>query len=272
MKFKPLILVCGAGEMGTAVAHRLFRARFRVLLASSDDPSTLLRGNAYSQAAFTGSFEVEGVTSVKAVVTEALGMLDRFVIPLLTADVQSVVEVLNPDIIMNSCSPKTSVNLSIGDASLMIGMGEGHETGVSCDALVLTSPGRDLGRIIYQGATAAVHHAPRAEKEETGGRFRHTARSSGVFSLSRRLGSVVKEGDELARVDSECLCAQSDGVVCGHVAEGVAVSAGTVVTELDASGTEDHCYTISDVGRAVSGAALEAAVSWVADMGAYPSA
>ena len=81
MRFKPLVLIYGAGEIGSAIAHRLFRAKFRVVLCANDDPLTLMRGNAFSQAIFAGGFEVEGVPARKAVVTEAVSLVDREVIP-----------------------------------------------------------------------------------------------------------------------------------------------------------------------------------------------
>ncbi|MBU0755552.1 MAG: molybdenum hydroxylase, partial [Planctomycetes bacterium] len=71
MKFKPLVLIYGAGEMGSAVAHRLHRAKFRVIISAKEDPLTLMRGNAFSQAIYADTFEVDGVAVRKAVVTEA---------------------------------------------------------------------------------------------------------------------------------------------------------------------------------------------------------
>jgi len=41
------------------------------------------------------------------------------------------------------------------------------------------------------------------------------------------------------------------------------------VAEVDAQGDEEVCYTISDKGRLISGAVLESAVAWVADVGGY---
>lgn len=266
MRFKPLILVCGADEIGTAVIHRLYRARFRVLLTASDDPLTLLRGNSFAQAAVAGTFEVEGVTVRKAVVTEAVGMTDREVVPMMTADSKSVIEVLNPDIVVDTRGHRAEGEIAVGDASLVIGIGKGFTAGNDCDQVIDCLPGNDMGRIIYRGGIAEV----RLSREEDNFKFLIEAGADGPFMPLKRLGQAVGAGDVIASVGSEKVKAPAAGVVSGILQEGVEVPRGAVLFEVDSRGQEDYCYNISERGRAVSGSVLESVVAWVADVGGMP--
>jgi len=263
MRFKPLVLIYGAGETATAVAHRLFRSRLRVILSAQDDPLTLLRGNAFSQALFTNAFEVEGVTARKAVVTEALSVIERGVIPLLTAESRSVLDVLNPDIVVDARPPDAAGSLTVGDASLVIGIGEGFCAGEDCDLVINTTPGHDMGRIIYKG--------PVPPPSEALPEFRKTliASRGGLFIPRIRLGQKVDGGAPVASIGSEDIPAASSGIVSAILHEGVEIPPGTPVAEVDSRGDENICYTISDAGRLLSGGVLETAVAWVADVGGY---
>jgi xanthine dehydrogenase accessory factor len=266
MRFKPLVLVAGAGEMGTAVVHRLNHARFRVVLATRDDPHTLIRGNAYSRAAFTGTFEVEGVPVQKAVVTEAVGLIDKNIIPLLTAELRSVIDVLNPEIVVDARFSPSGREVTVGDASLVIGIGQGFEAGVDCDLAVQDAPGHDLGRIIYRGPV------PRAAKARDGKGNRHLVRAgrSGVFTPLSRIGQSIKAGEDLAHVGESTVPSPSKGVVSGLLMDGVQVTEETLIAEIDEEGLEEQCYTLSVSARNVSGSVLEAVVAWAADVGGFP--
>lgn len=266
MRFKPLVLIYGAGEIGSAIAHRLFRARFRVMINAKDDPLTLMRGNAFSQAIFKGAFEVEGVPARKAVVTEAVAMIDRELIPLLTAESRSVLEVLNPDIVVEARFPPPKGELSVGDTDLIVGIGDGLTAGKDCDLVVTTDPGHNMGRILYRGKPPT----PSAPLEEGTDRTLITAARAGTFSSTKRMGQTVQAEEPFGTVGDEEVCSDRKGVICGMLQDGVEVPAGAVLAEVDAQGTEDNCYTISGLGRSISGSVLEVATAWVADMGGIP--
>ena len=61
-----LIIVRGGGELGTAVAHRLHRSGYKVLILEKSRPSALRRELSFSDAAYEGEKTVERVTCVCA--------------------------------------------------------------------------------------------------------------------------------------------------------------------------------------------------------------
>lgn len=265
MRFKPLVLVCGADEFGSAIVHRLFRTQFRVGLVALDHPLTMIRGNTFAQAVFTGAAEVEGVSVRKAVVTEAAGLIDRDSVPIMSANIIGVMEVLNPEIVIDARVKALSEDVQVGDASLVIGIGEGRIAGGDCDIVVNAYPGYDLGRLVYRGSVTQDPTVAERWREKSWLK----CHSGGIYIPMKKIGQAVNQGELICKVGEEDVRADIDGVVCGLLRHGVEVPSHSVVGEIDSRGSEDFCYSISDLGRAVSGGVLEAAVSWVADMGGY---
>ncbi|MFH1998909.1 MAG: hypothetical protein ABIK28_04465 [Planctomycetota bacterium] len=230
---------------------------------ANDDPMTLLRGNAFSQAVFAGTFMVEGVNARKAVVTEALSLIDHEVIPLLTADASSVLDVLGPDIVVDASYTFMKSGLRVGDASVVIGVGSGFMAGEDCDVVINATPGFDMGRLLYRGS------APGPSLPDTIKREKITADTGGLFMPRKRLGQKVEKGEIIALAgDGEIRCG-SAGVISAQLQEGLEIYEGTIVAEVDLRGKEDYGFLISDWDRAISGGVLEVAAAWIADVGAF---
>lgn len=264
MRFKPLVLIYGADETGSAIAHRLFRARFRVVLVADDDPLTLFRGNSFAQAMTAGAYEVEGVTARKAVVTEALSLIDHDVIPLLTADALDVLDVLNPDLWIDANFDFVKGRLSVGDASMVIGVGSGFVAGEDCDVVINASPGFDMGRLIYRGSADPDPSLAAGFKRE-----KISSETDGMFMPSVRIGQTVEAGAVIGTIGSDEVKSASKGVISALLRKGVEVTSGTPVVEVDLRGKEDYSYMISDWNRSISGGALEVATAWIADVSVF---
>jgi len=265
MRFKPLVLVCGADEIGSAVVHRLFQAKFRVGLVGSDNPLTMIKGNSYAGAAFNGSAEVEGVMVRKAVVTEAIGVIDRDSIPIMSANIMGVMEVMNPEIVIDARLTHMKEDIQVGDASLVIGIGAGRIARDDCDIVINAFPGYELGRVVYRGS---VKKDPTVSDIDEN-KVLIKAPVAGVFSCFKRIGQSVMDGEKICSVGDTAINAKKTGVIRGLLNNGVEVPEGITVVEVDTSGIEDLCYAISSVGRSIAGGVLEAVTAWVADVGAY---
>ena len=61
-----LVLVRGVGDIGSAVAHRLFQEGYGVVLHDEPKPTTTRRGMAFADAMFDGHATLDGVRAVRA--------------------------------------------------------------------------------------------------------------------------------------------------------------------------------------------------------------
>lgn len=275
-RFKPLILVCGVGEIASAVACRLFRARFRVVLTEDDHERELMKYNSFSRVFVEGVCEVEGVPARKAVVTEALGMVDKGSLPVLSVDPRSALETLNPEIIVDGREKRriggTAENravIGVGDASLIIAVTQEFVLGESCDMAIIVKRGFHMARVL----TSVFEKLP-----ETLGMDEETALpdpvvsiatdASGPFGYLKRIGERVDRGEPIGVVRDREILAPEAGILKGIVAGGSVVDSGAIVAEIDRRGHDEYVYSISDLGRAVAGSVLEMAVAWSVDMGA----
>ena len=79
-----LVLVRGVGDIGSAVAHRLFQEGYGVVLHDEPEPTTTRRGMAFADAIFDGHATLDGVRAVRADdlghVTQALAQRDAITV------------------------------------------------------------------------------------------------------------------------------------------------------------------------------------------------
>jgi xanthine dehydrogenase accessory factor len=62
---RPGILVLGAGDMGSAIAHALFGAGFAVAIADDPAPAHPRRGMAFADALWDGRAELAGAGAMR---------------------------------------------------------------------------------------------------------------------------------------------------------------------------------------------------------------
>jgi xanthine dehydrogenase accessory factor len=60
-----LVLVRGSGDIGSAVAHHLFREGHAVVIHDDPQPTTSRRGMAFTDAVFDGHAALEGLRAVR---------------------------------------------------------------------------------------------------------------------------------------------------------------------------------------------------------------
>lgn len=58
-----VVIIRGAGELASGVAHRLYSSHFRICLTDIDQPLAVRREVCFCEAAYDGEKEVEGVVA-----------------------------------------------------------------------------------------------------------------------------------------------------------------------------------------------------------------
>lgn len=261
------VLIRGAGEMATGVAHRLARAGLRLVLTEIAAPTAIRRGVSFAEAVYDGEKEVEGVTAVRITgVAEVEAAWARGRVPVIVDPEALIRTAIRPAVLVDATLSKTNTGTARGDAPLVIGLGPGFVAGRDVDLVVETNRGHHLGRVIRAGSAEADTGLPAPVDGITTARVLR-APSTGFLFGARRIGEAVAAGDVVAWVSHQPLRAEVAGVLRGLVRDGIRVVAGMKVADIDPRGRPEYCYTISDKARAIAGGVLEAIVGHLARQG-----
>jgi xanthine dehydrogenase accessory factor len=259
----PRVMVVGAGELGSAVCHRLKRSGMRVVAVDIGRPRCIRRRVCFAVALAEGSVEVEGVRALRASTpAAALEIEAGGSIPVLAGDYRSCLEALRPDVIVEATMRKGSSEPVTGLAPFTVGLGPGYSAGKDADVVIETNRGHDLGRVLYEGTAEPDTGVPAGILGATRERVVR-APATGTFGSGLKIGTLVRRGDRVGTIDGmKEVAAPIDGVLRGLIADGTDVDEGQKIGDVDPRGSKIDAGTISDKGRAVAGGVLEAIMSW----------
>jgi xanthine dehydrogenase accessory factor len=255
--------VRGIGDVGSAIAHRLFHEGYAVVIHDTPLPSTTRRGMAFADAVFDGHVVLEGVHAVRAHdlvrVKEALAV--RQAIPVYVRDIGPLLAQVRPEILVDARMRKHEApDVQLGLAHFTVGLGPNLIAGRHADVVIETSWDR-LGHVITAGASLPLGGEPR----ELGGHARDRyvyAPVDGVFRTKAQIGDVVRRGQEIAEIGSMALIAPLDGVLRGVTRDGVSVAVRTKVVEVDPRGREAEVRGIAERPRRIAAGVLSAVRDW----------
>ncbi|MDP2727530.1 MAG: selenium-dependent molybdenum cofactor biosynthesis protein YqeB [Dehalococcoidia bacterium] len=253
-----VVLVRGAGEMATGVAHRLAKAHFRVCLTEIAEPQAVRREVSFCEAVYDREKTVEGITA--KLVADASQIAVAWAegkLPLLVDPQSQVRTFLRPDVVVDAILAKRNLGTSPDWAPLVIGMGPGFRAGGDVHMVVETNRGHNLGRLIPEGEAEPNTGVPGDIGGFTEERVLR-APQEGVFRYnSRRIGDLVEAEEAVAYVGQAPVMASIRGVLRGLIREGIPVTRGMKVGDVDPRAKREHCFTISDKARAIAGGVLE---------------
>lgn len=230
-----LCLIRGTGDVGSAVAHALFRAGYRVLLHDQAAPAHPRRGMAFVDALFDGRCKLEGVLGKRARDIDDLHpmLACGIAVPVSRDDFPRVLETVKPDVLVDARMRKRSQpETQRGLASLTLGLGPNFIAGETTDIAIETGWGDDLGRVIHTGSTRALEGEP----QPIGGfgRDRYVyAPVAGTLRTQHSIGDCVQAGAVIAAIDDTPLTAPITGCIRGLTHDGVPVALRTKVIEID---------------------------------------
>ena len=263
MLFEPyLVCVRGGGDLATGVAYRLFRAGFPVVILELPQPLVIRRAVSFAQAVYAGESQVEGVDArLTAGVDEAVALTKSGTIAVMVDSAGYAIPRLNPTVLVDARMLKASGgDTSPDQALLVVALGPGYTVGRDCHAVIETSRGHDLGRVLWQGRAAPDTGIPGSVKGRSGDRVLRAPTDGAVQSVVQ-IGDSVSSGQLIATVGGEPLRAPFAGVLRGLLHDGVPVPAGKKIGDVDPRGVRRHCFTISDKALAVGGGVVEAILS-----------
>lgn len=255
------VIVKGAGDLATGVAYRLWRAGFKVAMTELAQPLAIRRAAVFAEAVYAGRVVLEGIEARRVEdAAQAEAAWQAGVLPVLVDATPAMIAALRPEVIVDGIMAKRNTGTNITDAPLVIALGPGFVAGRDVHAVIETSRGHYLGRVIWEGAAQENTGVP----GEVGGQSHRRVvypPCAGVFRAALAIGDLVHEGDVLGTVDGMPVLARTAGVVRGLLHDGLTVTPAIKVADVDPRGIVEHCFTISDKALAIGGGALEAVVA-----------
>lgn len=258
-----VILIRGAGEMASGVAHRLHQSHFKVCMLEIPQPIAVRREVSFCEAIYEGEKEVEGVRSkFISNLDEIRSVWKEGKIPILIDPAgEKTRRFIKPDVLVDAIMAKKNLGTHIKKAPLVIGLGPGFYVGKDVDFVIETNRGHDLGKVISKGAAEPDTGIPGNIGGYTVERILRTMKK-GIFRPQRSIGDRVNKGSVVAVVDDFPVIAKISGIVRGLIRDGVEVKKGMKVGDIDPRGKREFCFTVSDKARSIGGGVLEAILYW----------
>ncbi len=256
-----LVLIKGAGDLASGVAHRLHRCGFPVVMTEIAQPLAVRRGVAFAQAVYAGEMTVQGLTARRVDdVAAARAAPDESIIPVLVDPQTACRAVLRPAVLVDGIMAKANTGTRLEDAPLVIALGPGFVVGVDCHAAVETNRGHDLGRVLWSGSAMSDTGVPGQVGGQTARRVLRSP-CAGRLHPRQAIGDRVEAGQVIATVNGEQIQAPFAGVLRGLIHESVPLTPGMKIGDVDPRAISQHCFSISDKSLAIAGGVLEAILS-----------
>jgi len=271
------ILIRGAGELASATAHKLRTSGFgNLLMLERRFPKAVRRKVCFSEAIFDGAQMIQGVTARLAETLEQVDFINRLGdIAVSTASLESALRTWKPDVFIEAAMLHHNWGLSRDMAPVVIALGPGYVAGADCHAVVDTFRGPQVGAVLEDTGEHLIDEEPAKIMGYSRERVLKASRD-GIFFSQKAIGEEVDRGEKIGTVVSvygvddyrrgvpvdsaSAVTARISGVIRGLLRDGVPVSAGDKIGDIDPRGKTADLDHISDKSRRVAEGVLEALV------------
>jgi xanthine dehydrogenase accessory factor len=250
-----LILLRGGGDLASGAALRLHRAGMRVVITELAQPLAVRRAVSFAEAVYEGAHTVEGVTARRVEAGQIPLSLQAGEIPVLVDPNAEILLFSHPFLVVVDARlqkyPPRPLPIEI---PLHIGLGPGFHAGANCHAVIETRRSHTLGRVYWDGTTQPDSGQPEGDPRRV-----LRAPEEGVLISKAAIGDHVEQGQPVAVIgDRHEVVSPLKGVLRGLVRDGLHVTAGLKIGDVDPRDDPSACYLVSDKALAIGGAVLEA--------------
>jgi xanthine dehydrogenase accessory factor len=252
-----IILIRGGGDLASGVALRLYRAGLGIVISELPMPLAVRRSVAFAEAIYEGGITIEGVTahavSDRADRRAILNTVAKQQIAVLIDPDGAAATAIHPLAIVDGRMLKQPPQRLLHEARLLIGLGPGFTAPDNCDAVVETERGHALGRVIWEGQSAADTAQPEGDTRRV-----LRAPATGLLESHSRIGEHIDAGQIIAAIAGWEISAPFAGVLRGLLRPGTTAVTGMKIGDLDPRDDPRLCQLVSDKSLAVGGGVLEA--------------
>jgi xanthine dehydrogenase accessory factor len=253
------VLIKGAGEVASGVAHRLYNAHLKVILTEIANPLAVSRGTCFCEAVWDGTKTIEEVTAehIPASLKSIRNAWQNSIIPLVIDPETLIKHVIKPDVIVDATMTKKKNSTSINDAPLVIGLGHGFRAGQNVHMVVETFHNNNLGKVLTSGEALPDNGLP----VEIGGLGMERviwAGCNGKFVSDKNIGDYISSGEVIGFIDGQPVTAPLKGWLRGLLRNNVIIRKGDKLIEIDQVNDNSIALEIRNKMRAIGGGVLEA--------------
>jgi xanthine dehydrogenase accessory factor len=255
-----VVLLRGGGDLATGIASRLHRAGIKVLITELPQPLAVRRAVSFGEAVYEGVHIVEGITARFVEKDHVYATLEADEIPvLIDPDADILLSALHFPVVIDARllkAPPQPLPLSV---PLHLGLGPGFQAGVNCHAAIETRRSHTLGRVYWEGTTQADSGQPEGDPRRV-----LRASAEGTLKAKAEIGEHVAEGQVVAVIGEQVeVISPLKGVLRGLIRNGIHVTQGLKIGDVDPRDDPRACYLVSDKALAIGGGILEAILTRV---------
>jgi xanthine dehydrogenase accessory factor len=255
-----IILIKGAGEKASAVAHHLRQYGFKkIVMTDLRRPLAERRGVSFCEAILDGRKEVDGVTAQRTdcSLDEIFFCWEKERIPILADPETQILDILRPHVLIDAIMAKRNTGTFITAAPLVIALGPGFVVGVDTHQVIETNPDSPyLGRLITNGSAEQETGIPTSILGLTLERL-IISPGEGILHCLKTIGDKVEKSELIALVDDLPVLAGIPGVIWGQVRDGIKVKANQKIGDIDPRGERKFCFEITPQARLIADGVLK---------------
>jgi len=254
-----VVWVRGAGELGSGVAHLLYRVGYRVFMSEIFPPLAIRRPVTFSDAILENETLVDGICARKYENNIIPTTKSWNHIPIFIDEPEKLLN-LKPHVIVDARMLKHYEKDFRSWATLIIGLGPGFQAGQNCHRAIETMRGHDLARVLTSGSPLEDTGIPGNIAGQTSQRLIR-APYSGQVKWLVDFGDIVQDGQQIGLInDSVAILAPLGGIVRGLISPRTPVSKGMKIGDIDPRGDIIKYREISEKARAIAAGVFEAVI------------
>lgn len=247
---RPTAIVLGLNEIASAIAVRVHRMGYGVVMSHDPNPPVIRRGMAFFDALYGDLTALGGLTAVSIDTTLAARaqVLAHEHIAVTRLGLPELLALGEIGVLIDARMQKRVVRPDLRHlARMAIGLGPGFTVGENCDVAVETRPGHE-GIVQERRTTEAADGVCR----ELGGRGRERfvySEEAGRWHTALDVGTRIFKGFPLGRLGERVIAAPMDGLLRGIARDDIDVPAGVKVIEIDTRGRRAQWVGMDERGR-----------------------
>jgi xanthine dehydrogenase accessory factor len=224
-------------------------------------PLAVRRSVSFAEAVYEGRHTVEGVTTRLVEKDQLWAVLETDEIPILIDPDAEILSSQQFLVVVDGRLTKQTPAPLPSEPALHIGLGPGFHAGRNCHAVVETRRSHTLGRVYWSGTTQPDSGLPEGDPRRV-----LRAPGDGIVIGLKQIGDHCEAGETVAKiqVDKDTsieIRSPFAGVLRGMIQDGVKVTKGLKLGDIDPRNDPSVCLLVSDKALAIGGSVLEAILS-----------